>query len=142
MNAEPRKALYSPQMLALAVELAAVPYDAAAPYVGEARSRSCGSVLRLSTSGDCRDLGLSVQACAVGQASAGIFARHCEGKTSTDLASTLAEIEAWLAGPADIPDWPDFDLVEPARDFPGRHGAILLPWRAALDALSKTGTQG
>ena len=142
MNAEPRKALYSPEMLALAVELAAVPYDPSASCLGEARSRSCGSVLRLSTTGDCRDLGLGVQACAVGQASAGIFARHCEGRTAEDIASVLAQIETWLAGSAATPDWPDFELIEPARDFPGRHGAILLPWRAALDALSKTGNRG
>jgi hypothetical protein len=38
---------------------------------------------------------------------------------------------------AELPDWPDFSLLEAARDYPGRHGALQLPWRAALDALSK-----
>jgi hypothetical protein len=35
-----------------------------------------------------------------------------------------------------LPDWPDIQQIEPARDYPGRHGAIALPWKAALDALS------
>ena len=30
---------------------------------------------------------------------------------------------------------PELEAIAAARDFPGRHGAILLPWRAALDAL-------
>ena len=36
-----------------------------------------------------------------------------------------------------MPDWPDLEMLAPALPYPGRHGAILLPWRAAADALSK-----
>jgi len=35
-----------------------------------------------------------------------------------------------------LPDWPGLDAIEAARAFPGRHGAMLLPWQAALAALS------
>ena len=70
-------ALYSTELLALAIELADYPFDAAAPAKGHARSRSCGSVIDLSSSGgSLEDLGLRVSACAVGQASAAIFARE------------------------------------------------------------------
>ena len=44
-------ALYSPQLLALAIELADYPFDGAAAATGRARSRSCGSVIELSSSG-------------------------------------------------------------------------------------------
>jgi hypothetical protein len=72
----------------------------------------------------------------VGQAAAAIFARHAAGRSAADLAATLHEIEAWLAQDGPLPAWPDFTLIEAAGAYPGRHGAILLPWRAALAALS------
>ena len=42
-------ALYSPELLALAIELADFPFDPQAPVTGEARSRSCGSTIALSS---------------------------------------------------------------------------------------------
>ncbi|MXO48473.1 iron-sulfur cluster assembly scaffold protein [Erythrobacter vulgaris] len=123
-------------MLALAVELADYPFDPSAPCLGEALSRTCGSSLRMSSEIDLTDVGLKISACAVGQASAAIFVRHCAGRSEKDLAVSLAQIESWLAGNSPLPDWPDIQQIEPARDYPGRHGAIALPWKAALDALS------
>ena len=81
MAAARAPALYSPKLLALAVELADYPYDPAAIACGTARSRSCGSVIDLSSSqGDrLETIGLKVTACAVGQASAAIFAREARG---------------------------------------------------------------
>ena len=37
---------------------------------------------------------------------------------------------------------PYFTVLAPARAYPGRHGAMLLPWKAALDALSKREAAG
>nr|WP_247713632.1 iron-sulfur cluster assembly scaffold protein [Qipengyuania sphaerica] len=122
-------------MLALAVELADYPYDPTAPLQGEARSRSCGSTIQLSAGSE--QLGLKVTACAVGQAAAAIFAREFPGKSHAELEKVLHQIEEWLHGAGVRPDWPGIEMLETARAYPGRHGAILLPWRAALDALSK-----
>jgi hypothetical protein len=36
-----------------------------------------------------------------------------------------------------MPDWPGIALLRRARDYPGRHGAILLAWDAALAALAE-----
>ena len=38
--------------------------------------------------------------------------------------------------------WPDLDLVAPAVAYPARHGAMLLPWKAALAALSSASAPG
>lgn len=133
-----RRALYSPELLALAVELADNPYDADAPLQGQSHSRSCGSSILLSLD-PASKLGLRVTACAVGQASAAIFARHFSTRPRDRLSATLDQIERWLGAEGELPDWPDMQILEPARAYPGRHGAILLPWRAALDALSKGG---
>lgn len=131
--------LYTPEVLALATALAAHPFDPAMPLTGQARSQSCGSTLaislRLDASGRIAALGLRPQACAVGQASAAIFAAAAPGKTRAELAATEAALAAWLGGAGTMPDWPGLATLAAAREYPARHGAILLPWRAALDAL-------
>ncbi|MEC7888832.1 MAG: iron-sulfur cluster assembly scaffold protein [Pseudomonadota bacterium] len=132
-------ALYSTELLALAIELADYPYDAAAPAIGHARSRSCGSVIDLSSSGgSLENLGLRVSACAVGQASAAIFARESSGMDAAAIAAMVENLGEWLQGQAPSSILPRLELLEPARPHLGRHEAILLPWRAALDALSNT----
>jgi len=132
-------ALYSTELLALAIELADYPFDAAASAKGHARSRSCGSVIDLSSSGgSLEDLGLRVSACAVGQASAAIFARESSGMDAAAVAAMVENLGEWLQGQAPSSILPRLELLEPARPHLGRHEAILLPWRAALDALSKT----
>lgn len=132
--------LYTPELLALTVELAKWPPLAGAPLHGEARSPTCGSTLAidLATGPDGRitGLGLRVRACAVGQAAAAIFARYAAGRDASDLERALRELQAWLAGNSGVPDWPDMGLIGAARGFPARHGAIVLPWQAALTALS------
>ncbi len=132
--------LYTPQLLALTVELANWPAMENLPLHGESRSPTCGSTLALDIAldevGCIRTCGLRVRACAVGQAAAAIFARHAKGRDLTCLTSTHDRIEGWLDGEAPIADWPDLYLLEKARDYPARHGAIMLPWKAAIAALS------
>ncbi len=133
------EALYSPRLLALAVELADYPLDASPAATGRARSRTCGSTLVLSSADSERisRVGLAVTACAVGQAAAAIFASAAQGLGPDDLTRHSAAIEAWLEEGRSPPDWPRLDLLAAAQPHRGRHEAILLPWRAALDALCK-----
>lgn len=132
--------LYTPELLALAVELAKVPPLETAEARGEARSPTCGSTLAidlvLDEEGRIARLGMRVRACAVGQAAAAIFARHAEGRDLAEIALTLERLEAWLAGEGEPPRWPDLELLFPARAYPARHGALLLPWKAVFAALS------
>lgn len=131
--------LYSPDVLALATALADFPLSQDLPLHGAARSPACGSTLHLALAldgaGRIARIGLRAQACAIGQAAAAIMARAASGRDRAALATTLAELESWLAGDGAMPDWPGLAAIAAARDFPGRHGAMLLPWRAALDAL-------
>lgn len=132
--------LYTPEVLALAVDLARWPAQENLPLHGEARSPTCGSTVTmdfgLDADGLIESIGMRVRACAIGQAAAAIFARQAAGKGARELAEVLDRLEAWLDDEGPGPDWPDLDLIAPARDYPARHGAILLPWRAALAALS------
>ena len=138
--------LYTPELLGLAVSLAQWPLDDGAQYRGEARSQTCGSTLTfacsLDDSGAITTPGLRVSACAVGQAAAALFIAHATGLDREQLSRARDEIAAWLADDADLPDWPGFTVLEPARAYPARHGAILLAWNAALAALPKENAAG
>ncbi|RIV79770.1 iron-sulfur cluster assembly scaffold protein [Pelagerythrobacter aerophilus] len=112
---------------------------------GEAISRTCGSTLtvglRCDDAGRIEGVGMQVSACAVGQASAAIFADGAYGAAADDIAAAEDAIASWLAG-GDTPAWPGIEKIAAARAHPGRHGAILLPWRAARAALSKAVAKG
>ena len=136
--------LYTPEILALAVELADYPRLASPDARGESRSRTCGGVLTadfaLDEAGRVDALGLAVSACAIGQAAAAIFAREARGRAAEEMLAAQGEIESWLAGGEAVPRWPGMATLLPAVAFPARHGAILLPWNAAVEALCKAET--
>ena len=138
--------LYTPELLALAVELADYPPLETVLAHGEARSPTCGSTLALDLAlddeGRIARLGMRVRACAIGQAAAAIFARHAPGRDLAAIRDALDRLEAWLDDEGPAPDWPDLALVAPARAYPARHGAMLLPWKAAAAALSSAAPAG
>lgn len=145
MSASGAPALYTPELLGLSVALADYPLDRSAPCIGSASSRTCGSRIEMSlVSGDGQriaQVGMRVSACAIGQAAATIFARGATGRDRAAIAAASAAIEDWLAG-GSVPEWPGFEPLTTARPHKGRHGALLLPWRAALAALSNCQNAG
>lgn len=131
--------LYTPELLALTLQLAEHPWTEGLPLEGGARSRSCGSTLSLGIELDEEEriarLGMRVHACAVGQAAAAIFAASAQGRTQPEIERALAAMSAWVAGEGTIPDWPGIEAISAAVAYPARHGAMLLPWQAAQAAL-------
>lgn len=140
MSAGSTGKLYTPQLLALATMLAAFPLDREFQFNASLRSRSCGSTLTLGIDLDDKGLvsaiGMKVSACAVGQASAALMAQSVVGHRPSDLVTATRDIEAWLAEAAEMPDLPGFAALEAVQTYHGRHEALLLPWKAACDALS------
>ena len=135
-------ALYTNEVLSLATSLAAWPLSGDLPLTGSARAVTCGSTIELGLAlgaDHCiARIGLRARACAIGQAAAAIFAGAATGKSAGEIAAAQVAIESWLGGSVD-PDWPGFSPIAAARAYPARHGAILLPWRAALVALDQPG---
>lgn len=134
--------LYTTELLSLATELSGFSLTGYWTLTGEARSRTCGSRLKMGIEtnggGAIVRIGLAVTACAVGQASAAIFARAAKGKNASEVTESLREIKKWISSQdAPAPQWPGFSALEAARAHPARHGALLLPWKAAVDALCK-----
>lgn len=140
MTAPRGAVLYTPELLALAVALAGFPLTGDVPVRGEARSRVCGSRveigLALAPDGSIARVGARVTACAMGQAAAALFLRAARGREAGAIAAALAALERWLGGAPEAPDWPEIAMLAAARDHPARHAAILLPWKAAMAALS------
>lgn len=106
----------------------------------ELRSPTCGSSIRtvVTVDGEARVVALSqdVRACAFGQASAALVGRDAMGRTSGEIAAALSELADWLGGSrADPGNWPGLSALAPARSKTGRHGAIMLPFRALLAAI-------
>lgn len=138
--------LYTPRVLELATSLADLPLDAGLPLRGAARSKSCGSTitigLALDADGRIARIGVSAQACAVGQAAAALFATGAKGRSAHDIGAAESAMAAWLGGDGPMPDWPGLDAIGAARDYPARHGAVMLAWRAAREALSSPGPAG
>ena len=102
-------------------------------------SRTCGSRITLSVQLDDRRcvqrLSMQVQACAFGQASAALLARHSRGKTHDEVSETMLALSHWLAEEHPQPNWPGIAALSPARTKRARHGAIMLPFRALLAAM-------
>lgn len=145
MNAVSATRLYTPELLGLAVSLAEYPLTDGMSLQGEARSRTCGSTIRIGINcddaGRIERLGLMVSACAVGQAAAAIFASGATGFDAAGMQGVGKDIENWLEGTGGQPDWPGIMALDAAREYPARHGVIALPWKAATAALNKVEPQ-
>lgn len=133
--------LYTPEILGVAMELTAFPWDEGLRLQATARSRSCGSAieigLALDASGNVSAVGIKPHACAIGQAAAALFAKSAVGQSGAALREARQSLAHWLQEGGAQPAWPGIALLEPARSFPARHPAILLAWDAALAALSQ-----
>ena len=110
-------------------------------------SRICGSELTLDLTlddqGRIAGLGLEVQACALGQASASIFARNALGAHMDEVIAARDGLKAMLqdGGPPPRGKFSDLKVLEPAASYRQRHGSILLAFEAGADAASQAQTR-
>lgn len=109
----------------------------------ELRSKTCGSRVTISVTLDeeRRVFATSqvVHACAFGQASCALLEQGAVGRSRDEIDAALRQVADWLGGGAVEPDWPAILALAPARSRPSRHGAILLPFRALLQAMDAHG---
>jgi NifU-like protein involved in Fe-S cluster formation len=132
-------ALYNRDILRLASSLVAGDRLENPDGSAEARSPICGSRIQadvqFSADGAISAIALRANACALGQASAAIVRTNAVGTDIAQLAAIRSGIADALTGTADMPgEWPDLALLAPAKNYPSRHAAILLPFDALLAA--------
>lgn len=109
-----------------------------------AHSKLCGSTVKidLKMDGDVvTDFAHEVKACALGQASSSIMARHVIGSTAGELRQLREMVRKMLkengAPPASEDKWADIALLEPVRDFKARHASTMLTFDAVVDAIGQ-----
>ena len=85
------------------------------------------------------DFAHDVKACALGQASSSLMARHVVGASAEELREVRARMRAMLKenGPAPEGKWADLAVLEPVREFRARHASTLLTFDAVVDALDQ-----
>jgi NifU-like protein involved in Fe-S cluster formation len=132
--------VYTPEVLRLAFETVRWPRIERPHTSAERRAPICGSVITLDLIVEDHriiSLGMDVRACALGQAASALFARAALGSSFDDVERARDDFGRWLSdATVRAPAWPDLHLLEPARALTARHGAMLLPFDAALAALT------
>src|SRR5437660_7214982 len=107
-----------------------------------ALSKLCGSTVTvdLKMDGDTvTDFAHEVKACALGQASSSIMARHVIGAKAEELRSMRETVRRMLKenGAPPTGKWADIAVLEPVRDYKARHASTLLTFDAVTAAIDQ-----
>jgi NifU-like protein involved in Fe-S cluster formation len=134
--------VYNKRILELAANIPHLQRLADAQARSTAHSKLCGSIVSvdLKMDGDVvSDFGHEVKACALGQASSSIMARHVIGSTAQELRDVRDQLRAMLKenGPAPSGKWHDLEVLIPVRDYKARHASTLLTFDAVVDAIGQ-----
>jgi NifU-like protein involved in Fe-S cluster formation len=107
-----------------------------------AHSKLCGSTVTIDlkmADGKVSDFAHDVKACALGQASSSIMARHVIGATPAELRTLRETVRKMLKENGAPPEgkWADIALLEPVRDYKARHASTLLTFDAVVKAVDE-----
>jgi NifU-like protein involved in Fe-S cluster formation len=134
--------IYNKRILELAGDIPRLGRLASPDATAKAHSKLCGSTVIVDLSmreGRVSDFAHDVKACALGQASSSLMARHIIGATPTELIDLRDAMRRMLKenGPPPRGKWADFAALEPVRDYKARHASTMLTFEAVADALAQ-----
>ena len=134
--------IYNKRILELAADIPRLGRLPSPQASATAHSKLCGSTVTvdLSLAGDVvGDFAHDVKACALGQASSSIMARHVVGASAAELREVREAVRRMLKEGAAPPSgrWEDLQVLEPVRDFKARHASTLLTFDAVVSALDQ-----
>jgi NifU-like protein involved in Fe-S cluster formation len=134
--------IYNKRILELAADIPRLGRLERPDASATAHSKLCGSTVTvdLALDGDVvSDFAHEVKACALGQASSSIMARHVVGSTADELRTVRHAMRRMLKDGGEPPSgkWEDLRVLEPVRDFKARHASTLLTFDAVVDALDE-----
>jgi NifU-like protein involved in Fe-S cluster formation len=134
--------VYNHRILELAANIPSLGRLQAPDATATAHSRLCGSTVTvdLKMDGDTvTDFSHVVKACALGQASSSIMARHVVGAKAAELRSLRETVRRMLKENGAPPDgkWADIAVLEPVRDYKARHASTMLTFDAVADAIDQ-----
>ncbi|TXR48484.1 iron-sulfur cluster assembly scaffold protein [Phyllobacterium endophyticum] len=107
-----------------------------------AHSKLCGSTVTVDLrmeNGVASDFAHDVKACALGQASSSIMARHIIGASAQELRDVRNVMFKMLKENGAPPEgrFEDLKFLEPVRDYKARHNSTMLTFDAVVDCLDQ-----
>ncbi len=134
--------VYNSRILELAGNIPRLGRLSNADATATAHSKLCGSTVTVDLKMDgpvVTDFAHDVKACALGQASSSIMARHVIGANADELRSLRETVRKMLkenGAPPKDGRWADIAVLEPVRDYK-RHASTMLTFDAVVDAIGQ-----
>ncbi|MGN6573725.1 MAG: iron-sulfur cluster assembly scaffold protein [Pseudolabrys sp.] len=134
--------VYNAKILELAGNIPRLGRLPAPDATATAHSKLCGSTVTVDLKldqGAISDFAHDVKACALGQASSSIMARHVIGAKPAEMRELRETVRKMLKenGPPPTGRWADIAVLEPVRDYKARHASTLLTFDAVVSALDQ-----
>jgi NifU-like protein involved in Fe-S cluster formation len=134
--------VYNSRILELAGNIPRLGRLAVPDATATAHSKLCGSTVTIDLKMDgpvVGDFAHEVKACALGQASSSIMARHVVGSKPEELRALRESVRRMLKENGPPPDgkWADIAVLEPVRDYKARHASTMLTFDAVVAALDR-----
>jgi NifU-like protein involved in Fe-S cluster formation len=134
--------VYNSRILELAGNIPRIGRLEAPDGTATAHSKLCGSTVTVDlkmTDDTVTDFAHDVKACALGQASSSIMARHVIGAKADELKELRETVRRMLKEQGTPPSgkWADIAVLEPVRDYKARHASTLLTFDAVAAAIDQ-----
>lgn len=134
--------VYNAKILDLAGNIPRLGRLSAPDATATAHSKLCGSTVTVDlkmNGGEVVDFAHDVKACALGQASSSIMARHVIGAKPVELRELRETVRKMLKenGAPPTGKWADIAVLEPVRDYKARHASTLLTFDAVVSAVDQ-----
>lgn len=139
--------IYNKQILEFAGSIPRLGRLEAPDASATAHSRLCGSTVTVDLVMDddvVTDFAHEVKACALGQASSSIMARHVVGASADELRAVREAMRRMLKenGPPPEGRFADLRFLEPVREYKARHASTMLTFDAVVDAIDQIEARG
>ncbi|MEH6693364.1 MAG: iron-sulfur cluster assembly scaffold protein [Pseudorhizobium pelagicum] len=113
-----------------------------AEATSEKHSKLCGSRVRVyikTEDGKVSDFAHEVKACALGQASSSVMARHVVGASIEEVRQARYDMLAMLTAGGEGPSgrFQDMRYLKPVKDYKARHASTMLTFEAVVDCLDQ-----
>lgn len=134
--------VYSQKILQFAGNISHIGLLDNADAAVEKTSRLCGSKLKIylkCEGGLVSAFAQEVRACALGQASAAIFAQSVEGASAEEIREAREQVRLMLDGLGEGPTgrFEAARILAPVKDYKSRHGSVMLVYDATVSALDE-----
>ncbi|TRL41940.1 iron-sulfur cluster assembly scaffold protein [Rhizobium straminoryzae] len=134
--------IYNSRILELAGNIPLTGPMDGADASSEKHSKLCGSRVRVflkMQDGAIAAFSHQVRACALGQASSSVMARHVVGATAEEVRAAREAMLAMLKEGGEGPDgrFEEMRVLKPVKDYKARHASTMLTFDAVVDCLDQ-----